>query len=210
MEEIINNIIVKIEQKSKKFPYIVKLLLNNDNIESLQKYLGTNLLNNDENVNVLNKDTIEWATKYLIRSLDTNFHNIPNSFKIAKQRNYNKTYWFFDIHSTILKPDYNNVAKIYYPMAKEVLQKLSNRPDICICLYTCSYPEEIKDYLTFFENDNIVFEYTNRNPEASNTKHGFFEDKPYMNVLFEDKAGFDADVDWYIVNNLIDEYAILK
>lgn len=154
-------------------------------------------------------DSNIYLEKYLIRSLDKNPFNIPLAMDIAKSRGYDKIYLFADIHSTILKPDYDNVAKEYYPMAKETLQMLSKRKDVSINLYTCSYPKEIEGYINFFKKDNIKFIYTNKNPEAENTKHGYFEDKPYMNILLEDKAGFDADVDWYIVNDCFKELNFL-
>jgi hypothetical protein len=41
----------------------------------------------------------------------------------------------------------------------------------------------------------------NKNPEVKSTTYGYYEDKPYFNVLFEDKAGFDATEDWFLVGN---------
>jgi len=66
-------------------------------------------------------------------------------------------------------------------------------------LYTCSYPKEIQRYLEFFDVNGINFDYANKNPDAKNTKYGYYEDKPYYNVLFEDKAGFDAENDWLLI-----------
>lgn len=39
----------------------------------------------------------------------------------------------------------------------------------------------------------------NENLEVKNTTYGFYEHKPYFNLLFEDKAGFDAEIDWFIL-----------
>lgn len=123
---------------------------------------------------------------------------IDNSFKRMKERNWDKVYYFFDLHETVIYPDYDNKHKVrFYPYAKEVLQYLSNRDDISISIYTCSYPKEIEKYMNFFLEHDIEFEYINRNPDVENTLYGYYEDKPYFNVLFEDKAGFDADNDWY-------------
>jgi hypothetical protein len=36
----------------------------------------------------------------------------------------------------------------------------------------------------------------NKNPNVENNAYGYYRDKPYFNVLFEDKAGFDAEEDW--------------
>jgi hypothetical protein len=126
----------------------------------------------------------------ILKAIDKTFNNV-------KKRNWDQVYFYFDIHETILYPDYNNVDTLkFYEHAKEVLQYLSARKDITIALYTCSYPKEIERYIEFFKSHGIDFKYVNRNPDAKNTLYGFYEDKPYFNVLFEDKAGFDAENDW--------------
>jgi hypothetical protein len=141
--------------------------------------------------------------KHIIgRMLTSNNFNIDHAFKTIKERNWDTIYVFVDIHGTVLYPDYGKVAKEYYPMAKEVLYKLTTDPRIKLVLYTCSYPHEIDEYLVFFAKDGIVFDYVNKNPEVANTRGGYFEDKPYMNILFEDKAGFVGEYDWYVVDKI--------
>jgi hypothetical protein len=65
-------------------------------------------------------------------------------------------------------------------------------------IYTCSHPHEIEQYIEFFEKNNIRFKYVNENPEVKTQTNGYgcYDKKPYMNVLFEDKAGFDAETEW--------------
>jgi hypothetical protein len=122
---------------------------------------------------------------------------IENQFKRMEERRWDKIYYFFDLHETVLYPDYDNKHPLkMYPHAKEVLQHLSKRKDISISIYTCSYPIEIDKYIKFFKKNKIEFEYINKNPDVDNTTYGFYDDKPYFNVLFEDKAGFDAEEDW--------------
>lgn len=135
----------------------------------------------------------------------SNTYNIEKSFKIMKERNWDKFFCFVDIHDTILEPDYGKIAKKYLPDAKEVLQKLSKRKDICLVLYTCSYPHEISEYIKYFAEDNIYFDYINENPEAENTRGGCFDVKPYMNVLLEDKAGFRPK-DWILIDECLNYY----
>ena len=129
--------------------------------------------------------------------------NFPRAFRDAKAKKWDKIFVFCDIHDTILEADYNNVAKTFVPKAKEVLQQLSKRKDISLGIYTCSYPDEITEYVDFFAEHDIVFEHINRNDEVAPTKHGCFDDKPYMNVLLEDKAGFMSEKDWYIVEEVL-------
>ena len=52
---------------------------------------------------------------------------------------------------------------------------------------------EFDELVTVFENGILVKEYN------------FYDDKPYFNVLFEDKAGFDPLDDWEKVITLLKE-----
>lgn len=136
---------------------------------------------------------------------------IAKMFDHAYKKQWYETYWFFDLHGVISKPDYRKTVKeiIYYPYAKETLQYISqNRKDIIMVLYTSSYPDEINAYLEILEKDGIHFKYVNENPEISDSKgsFGYYYTKPYYNILFENKSGFDPDIDWqpiyeYFINS---------
>ena len=84
-----------------------------------------------------------------------------NHFEIKEKRGWDKTYWFFDIHGTVLKPNYQygNTPKDFYPYAKETLQLITKLPDICMILYTCSHQHEIDEYIKLFESCDIRFHY---------------------------------------------------
>lgn len=129
---------------------------------------------------------------------------IKTMFRHAEQRQWYETYWLFDFHGVISKPDYRKEVKEvnYYPYAKETLQYITkNRPDIIMILFTSSYPDEIKIYVNKMKQDNIIFKYINENPDISDAKgcFGCYDKKPYYNVCMEDKAGFDPDIDWKLI-----------
>jgi len=130
-----------------------------------------------------------------------------NHFKLKEERNWDKTYWFFDLHGTVLKPNYlyGNIPTEFYPYAKETLQLLSKLDDICLIIYTCSHPHEIVEYVKLFKENDINFQYINENPEVETQAEGYgcYDKKPYMNVLFEDKAGFDPETEWLEVLTLL-------
>jgi len=132
---------------------------------------------------------------------------LKNHFEYKEKRGWDKTYWFFDIHGTILKPNYQygNIPTEYYPYAKEALQFISQLPDVCMVLYTCSHQHEIDEYIQFFEKEGIRFQYINDNPEVITDVNGYgcYDKKPYINVLFEDKAGFDPETEWLEVLTLM-------
>jgi hypothetical protein len=132
-----------------------------------------------------------------------------NHFEYKEKRGWDKTYWFFDIHGTILKPNYQygKIPKDFYPHAKEAMQLISKLDDVCMVLYTCSHPHEIEQYLEFFKENDINFHYVNENPEVATDLNGYgcYDKKPYINVLFEDKAGFNPETEWLEVLELLKE-----
>ena len=131
-------------------------------------------------------------------------------FKYSLSREWFETYWAFDIHGVVLKPNYrkNDLHADFYPFAKECLQILSKRNDIRLIMFTSSYPEEIEFYYKVFVKNNINFNYINDNPEIDSLKgnFGYYEKKFYFNVLFEDKAGFNPETEWEMVYNLLKKY----
>jgi hypothetical protein len=133
---------------------------------------------------------------------------IKACFENAKAKGWNKTFWAFDLHGTILKPNFNQdkISTEFYPEAKEVMQMVSTRKDIVKILFTCSFPDQINQYIDFFKQHNIYFDYINQNPEVVDSSYGHYQNKFYFNVLLEDKAGFDADTDWDLVKKVISEF----
>lgn len=125
---------------------------------------------------------------------------IEKMFNHAKNQNWFYVYFAIDIHGVISQPDYRKTLKeiTYYPYAKETLQLLSQREDIVMFLFTSSYPEEVQKYVEIFKKDDINFKYVNENPEISESKgsFGYYEKKPYFNVYFEDKSGYNPLTDW--------------
>ncbi len=126
----------------------------------------------------------------------------------ARERKWAKTYWAFDIHGTILKPNFrrDSISTEFYPGAKEVMQLLCKRNDIVRILFTCSYPNEIEQYIAFFKTHGIHFDYVNQNPEVVDGGYGYYQNKFYSNVLMDDKAGFDGETDWLAIKEIISKH----
>lgn len=136
--------------------------------------------------------------------------SIDKFYEDKEIRNWDTGYFAFDIHGTILKPNYKfgDIPNEFYPNAIEALQYISKIKDIVMFLYTCSHPHEVKEYVKLFEDNDIDFKYVNENPEVKTDVAGYgnYESKPYMNVLFEDKAGFVGERDWLGVLNTMKKY----
>jgi len=122
---------------------------------------------------------------------------IKKEFAKASSRSWDKIYVFVDLHETILIPNWDaeNLTHDYYEGAKELLQELSAREDICLVLWTCSHHAEICQYLKKFKTDDIRFDFINGNPEVTTdysgeNNYGDYSRKPYWNILLDDKAGF--------------------
>ena len=123
---------------------------------------------------------------------------IKKMFTHAEKSEWFETYWAVDLHGTIIKPSYKGTEMTYYPYAKETMKLLSERKDIKLILWTSSFPNEIEEYVNNMKTDGILFDSINENPGVSskNGSFGYYEDKFYFNVLFDDKSGFDAERDW--------------
>lgn len=130
---------------------------------------------------------------------------VETCLQLANEKGWQKTYWAIDIHGTLLKPNYrrDEISREFYPDAIEVMQLMSLRKDIVKILYTCSYPHEIEQYLEYFAQHNIHFQYVNQNPEIVDGGYGYYKDKFYFNVLMDDKAGFDGENDWTKIKSLL-------
>ena len=127
-----------------------------------------------------------------------------NATKISSERNWNRIYVGCDIHSTILKPTYSTILSTgYYPYAKESLQLLSEKPEMCLILWSCSLPELNIEYSEFFKQDGINFDYINSNPEVKSTEYADFDTKLYFSVGLDDKFGFDPEEDWQALLNYL-------
>lgn len=123
---------------------------------------------------------------------------IDREYKTMKDRGWDRIFLFFDLHGTLIKPNHEvgNTDIDYYPYAKETLLFLTDKSDVDLNIYTCSHQDEIIEYQRKFKEDGINFKYVNENPDVETNGYGNYEIKPYMNLLFEDKAGFDGETDW--------------
>ena len=119
------------------------------------------------------------------------------AFRRKREKGWEKIYVVVDIHDTILRACYANEETYdYLPYAREALQLMSSRDDICLILWSGCYPETMETYRDQFARDGIHFDYINENPEVGNTSFQDFSAKLYFNVGIDDKFGFDPTTDW--------------
>jgi len=187
------------EDKQKLYRIVYDSMSNSDSHKEISEKTGKTI----EEVKEVISDIKHFLGRVLTK--DTNF-NILNTLKrFESDPTWGAYYVYVDIHSTVLEPDYGGLAKKYYPHAEKTLKMLSDRSDVELVLYTCSYTNEIAQYLDFFEDSGITFDGVNRVP-VKNTRGGDFTDKPYFNILLEDKAGFVGKNDWYVIDQIFGEH----
>lgn len=110
---------------------------------------------------------------------------------------WDRLYFGIDVHEVCLESNYNGISDTYCPYAKEGLQLLSSRPEICMIMWTASNAEDKLAYKEFFAKDGIRFDYINENPEISGSVNwGDYDSKMYLNVGLDDKFGFVPEIHW--------------
>jgi len=136
---------------------------------------------------------------------------ILRQYEVARKRGWDRMYWAVDLHGTLILPNYRDdeLPTTYYAHGQETMGLLSARSDVVLIMYTCSWPKEIKQYLDVFRADGIEFDYVNKNPEVDSEGYGFYNDKPYFNVLLDDKAGFDPEQHWKEIGSILPDLPLL-
>ena len=116
-------------------------------------------------------------------------------------------FWAIDLHDVIIPASYKrtNQGRQFAFGAREVLQWLTNREDMCLILYTCSHDSYVDEVLTWMQVNGIRFDYVNENPEVGSDDLRNIGGKFYFDVLLEDKAGFDLNYDWGNIKGALEE-----
>ena len=91
---------------------------------------------------------------------------IAKAFEAAfcrkREKGWEKIYVVVDIHDTILRACYEKEETYaYLPYAREALQLMSSRDDICLILWSGCYRERMEEYRDRFALDGIHFDYIN-------------------------------------------------
>lgn len=130
-----------------------------------------------------------------MKTIDTLFEE---QFRKIKERGWEHIYVIVDMHDTVFKSTYGNDQKLIpYDLAVDCLMKLSYRKDVKLIYWSSTNETEQKRHLEYLSGYNINFDYINENPEEASTSYADFDKKFYMNVILDDKAGFDPNEDWF-------------
>ena len=82
---------------------------------------------------------------------------------------------------------------------------MTHSQQISLILWSSTYNNVINEYLEYFKENDIRFDFVNVNTETENTSLSCFDEKTYFNVGIDDKFGFEAETDWEIIYNYLVE-----
>jgi len=131
---------------------------------------------------------------------------IKRAFEKREKRGYDTTYWCIDVHDTIVPSTYTWPFKYdltKYDKCLECLKLLSDKPDHRIILWSCTPHEHIEELKKELKEYGISIDYYNENPECVSKDIYEFKGKFYMDIIIDDKAGFDPVYDWSQVYEML-------
>lgn len=152
--------------------------------------------------------TYHLASDYMKRPI---FKAIGKQYQKAVERGWDKMYWAIDLHETLTPPTYvmedakQGIAM--YPGAADMLNDIMSLEKNRIILWSSQTNQQMIDHKrALFPIEQWSRVHLNRNPEEGSTDYAYFGDKFYFNVLLDDKAGFDPEIDIYAVRYAIAYY----
>lgn len=126
-----------------------------------------------------------------------------NAWDRMRAKNWEHLYILVDVHGVLMEPDYTKPSSYIYPQCVNVLRQLSEDPRYKLILWTCSRKRDIEKYRHMFEALEIKFDWVNENPEVQHVDAlGDYTAKLYANLILDDKAGFDPEEDWRILERI--------
>lgn len=133
---------------------------------------------------------------------------IERAYKKAKEKQWDKLYWAIDLHGTCLKSNYElDKHEWINDDVRNCMDHILHLPESKVIIWTSTdinQKESVKDLL----EEAGCISYWNCNPEVSNTETGCFDEKFYFDILLDDKAGFDPEIDWKVIKNWLEDERI--
>lgn len=143
------------------------------------------------------------------------YKTVVNAYQKAAMRGWDRIYWAIDIHDTLYPSTYQkDEAKTLKPFfgARTLINNLIGYKENVIILWSSLLdggkgPNATNDFQPYFDDlfgdyekaelrDRVFF---NENPLEKDTEYACFAKKFYFNVLLDDKAGFDPEIDFYAI-----------
>lgn len=125
-------------------------------------------------------------------------------YATAKAAKYSYMVVAVDLHGTIVDSKTFNetqgkfVEKIeasLYPFAIKALQAMSAHESIVMYIYSGTKKRKLKKLVKFLSSKYGITIATRYHPTTNHASQSF-KNKPYFNILLDDRAGFDPKLDW--------------
>ncbi len=133
------------------------------------------------------------------------YNAIEKAYIKASERKWDKIYWCIDIHETLVKPTYDENGYIeFYDSALNAIGWILSCPENRIILWSSLPTEEMQKIRRLISSDDDHERIQlNSNNEVYNTSYANFDKKFYFNILLDDKAGFDPEIDFDVIYQAI-------
>lgn len=119
------------------------------------------------------------------------------ALETKKRKGWDRIYIIVDLHETVLLPTWSvDRSNVFYPNARRCLRLLSTMKEVVLILWSSSSVSNNVEYQRFFQKEGVDFKYINSNPEVESTEYADFDTKLYMNMIIDDKGGFEPERDW--------------
>lgn len=133
------------------------------------------------------------------------FRAIQQAYEKTAERKWDRVYWALDLHGTCIKSTYqkNTYEWINEQYTKSALQRLVSHPETHLILWSSVHPDEQPHIIKFFEDSGIRVSGFNTNPMEPSNDVSYFDEKFYMSIIVDDKAGF-CPTEWLAIPNFVD------
>lgn len=131
---------------------------------------------------------------------------IERAYRVSSERGWPRVYWALDLHGTCLKSNYATKAYEWLtPDCLPILRALSELPETNFIIWSSLHQADKEGVAAFFAEAGINIVGINTNPLEASTETGCFDEKFYMSLILDDKAGFDP-TEWRVVFDAVMDY----
>lgn len=119
---------------------------------------------------------------------------IERAYRITAERGWDRVYWALDLHGTCISSNYQKgVYSWLTPECGPILKEISQLPETNLIVWSSLHDSDKIGIATFFKEAGVKIIGINENPLEKSTDTGCFDQKFYMSIIVDDKAGFDPD-----------------
>lgn len=132
------------------------------------------------------------------------FRAIEAAYEKTAERNWDRVYWALDLHGTCIKSNYQKHTYDWLgDYTKSALQRLVAHPETHLILWSSVHLDEKQHIIDYFEANGIRVSGFNTNPMEPSNDISNFDEKFYMSIIVDDKAGF-CPTEWLAIPNFVD------